>query len=553
MVATAALVAAVGYGLLTHNPNAITSRLWLDIGLIVAQGAIALHLSSQGNTERQHVLREATERAHSRLNAPTQTNFLNGDLDNLDDPNLGEVRVKQRDTSTPMPTLDQPRPVRISSAVGTPEKVINDDNGTRITQRNGKPVATASVSSPTLTAVSALGVSETTPSAISSSALSSVSSSVASAGDVSAALDYQLPTRPADDVDIGSDGIGEPQVAQPRTASQAKLHIVPKPVDHSAVLDPMQAAQRKIADGIDDLPAPDPTDFVGGSEGIGAPRHRAITNPGRPTRRRDKRNARAKEANNFNRDERNPLERGTERGTERNVTKPPEATVGDANNHAALNGALQLDHIDNPILEGIPRKQGRDTTVVEQVVEPADSPASQYNEQANDVGHLAPLHQQEHSVLNAISSSSSDNNHSINHINNPNSVNHGAHHGAHHGALLTIGSRLPSEILKNASQMSLQGTHSVNPTPNQSQSPTRLSLPDDAEIARLFTQYIEERRRHAIDSDEMTAIDTITSSAFADTIRAQIDRILADHHCRGIRFEVTTVDNIVSLRPRIIR
>lgn len=75
-----------------------------------------------------------------------------------------------------------------------------------------------------------------------------------------------------------------------------------------------------------------------------------------------------------------------------------------------------------------------------------------------------------------------------------------------------------------------------------------LELPTREELQRLFDEFLREKR--AANQGEGLDVDF---DAFAETIRSESERLVAEHRCRGVRFEIAVAEGEVSLRPRLIR
>lgn len=75
-----------------------------------------------------------------------------------------------------------------------------------------------------------------------------------------------------------------------------------------------------------------------------------------------------------------------------------------------------------------------------------------------------------------------------------------------------------------------------------------LELPTRDELQRLFDEFLREKR--AAGQGEGLDVDF---DAFAETIRSESERLVAEHRCRGVRFEIAVAEGEVSLRPRLIR
>jgi hypothetical protein len=72
--------------------------------------------------------------------------------------------------------------------------------------------------------------------------------------------------------------------------------------------------------------------------------------------------------------------------------------------------------------------------------------------------------------------------------------------------------------------------------------------PTREELQRLFDEFRREKRATG-QGDSMD----VDFDAFADTILAESERLIVEHRCRGVRFEVAVADGEVSLRPRLLR
>lgn len=77
--------------------------------------------------------------------------------------------------------------------------------------------------------------------------------------------------------------------------------------------------------------------------------------------------------------------------------------------------------------------------------------------------------------------------------------------------------------------------------------PAEPRLPGRAELQSLFAEFVQEKKAaHHDDVD-------VDFDAFSDTILAECERLVQEHSCRGVRFEVAVADGEVSLRPRLLR
>ena len=73
-------------------------------------------------------------------------------------------------------------------------------------------------------------------------------------------------------------------------------------------------------------------------------------------------------------------------------------------------------------------------------------------------------------------------------------------------------------------------------------------LPTRDELRRLFDEFLSAKR--AAGQSEGLDVDF---DAFADTISSESERLVQEHQCRGVRFEIAVAEGEVSLRPRLIR
>jgi len=85
-----------------------------------------------------------------------------------------------------------------------------------------------------------------------------------------------------------------------------------------------------------------------------------------------------------------------------------------------------------------------------------------------------------------------------------------------------------------------------NPTVIESSPP--IELPTRDELRALFDEFRREKRG----AGQSELVD-LEFDAFADTILSESERLVAEHQCRGVRFEVAVAEGEVSLRPRLIR
>jgi hypothetical protein len=74
------------------------------------------------------------------------------------------------------------------------------------------------------------------------------------------------------------------------------------------------------------------------------------------------------------------------------------------------------------------------------------------------------------------------------------------------------------------------------------------AMPTRDELQRLFDEFRREKRA-AGQGDSMD----VDFDAFAETILAESERLVVEHRCRGVRFEVAVAEGEVSLRPRLLR
>jgi hypothetical protein len=73
-------------------------------------------------------------------------------------------------------------------------------------------------------------------------------------------------------------------------------------------------------------------------------------------------------------------------------------------------------------------------------------------------------------------------------------------------------------------------------------------LPGRAELQALFEEFRREKRGAGQGDNGDLDFD-----AFAETILSESERLVVEHQCRGVRFEVAVADGEVSLRPRLLR
>ena len=74
------------------------------------------------------------------------------------------------------------------------------------------------------------------------------------------------------------------------------------------------------------------------------------------------------------------------------------------------------------------------------------------------------------------------------------------------------------------------------------------AMPSRDELQRLFDEFRREKRA----AGQGDSID-VDFDAFAETIIGESERLIVEHRCRGVRFEVAVADGEVSLRPRLLR
>ncbi|MDP2339780.1 MAG: MXAN_5187 C-terminal domain-containing protein [Deltaproteobacteria bacterium] len=72
-------------------------------------------------------------------------------------------------------------------------------------------------------------------------------------------------------------------------------------------------------------------------------------------------------------------------------------------------------------------------------------------------------------------------------------------------------------------------------------------LPARPELQSLFSEFVKEKK--AANHEDVD----VDFDAFAETILAECERLVQEHNCRGVRFEVAVADGEVSLRPRLLR
>jgi hypothetical protein len=78
--------------------------------------------------------------------------------------------------------------------------------------------------------------------------------------------------------------------------------------------------------------------------------------------------------------------------------------------------------------------------------------------------------------------------------------------------------------------------------------PAPAAMPTRDDLQRLFSEFLREKR--AAGQGETLDVDF---DAFAETIVGETERLIVEHRCRGVRFEVAVADGEVSLRPRLLR
>lgn len=72
-------------------------------------------------------------------------------------------------------------------------------------------------------------------------------------------------------------------------------------------------------------------------------------------------------------------------------------------------------------------------------------------------------------------------------------------------------------------------------------------LPGRLELQQLFSEFVREKRAAGYEDVD------VDFDAFSDTILGESERLVEEHGCRGVRFEVAVADGDVSLRPRLLR
>ena len=88
----------------------------------------------------------------------------------------------------------------------------------------------------------------------------------------------------------------------------------------------------------------------------------------------------------------------------------------------------------------------------------------------------------------------------------------------------------------------------VDGQPTIIESSPPVEMPGRQELQALFEEFRREKRGagHGDNGD-------LDFDAFAETILSETGRLVAEHQCRGVRFEVAVADGEVSLRPRLLR
>jgi hypothetical protein len=74
------------------------------------------------------------------------------------------------------------------------------------------------------------------------------------------------------------------------------------------------------------------------------------------------------------------------------------------------------------------------------------------------------------------------------------------------------------------------------------------AMPTRDDLQRLFNEFLREKRA----SGQGETLD-VDFDAFAETIVGETERLIVEHRCRGVRFEVAVADGEVSVRPRLLR
>ena len=88
----------------------------------------------------------------------------------------------------------------------------------------------------------------------------------------------------------------------------------------------------------------------------------------------------------------------------------------------------------------------------------------------------------------------------------------------------------------------------VDGQPTIIESSPPVEMPGRPELQALFEEFRREKRGAGQGDNGDLDFD-----AFAETILAETGRLVAEHQCRGVRFEVAVADGEVSLRPRLLR
>jgi hypothetical protein len=88
----------------------------------------------------------------------------------------------------------------------------------------------------------------------------------------------------------------------------------------------------------------------------------------------------------------------------------------------------------------------------------------------------------------------------------------------------------------------------ARPAPVSIPPATNAQLPSRGELEALFKEFAQAKKAAGVDD----GLD-VDFEAFADTIRGESERLIVEHACRGVRFEVAVAEGEVSLRPRLVR
>lgn len=72
-------------------------------------------------------------------------------------------------------------------------------------------------------------------------------------------------------------------------------------------------------------------------------------------------------------------------------------------------------------------------------------------------------------------------------------------------------------------------------------------LPSRLELQQLFSEFVKEKKAAGHDDVD------VDFDAFQETILGECERLLQEHGCKGVRFEVAVGEGEVSLRPRLLR